>query len=214
MVTLRRRNYAGTRNVNTQYVNVISVNFHWHPLFSLVGTAIYRIVIEKTMTSNLNVETRANIKFCVNLGHTPTETLRLLEKSNSAHRASSTSLEIDLLDFETIVHPPYSPDLAPMDFSIFPEIKRQLRGLRFESAIDLSLKVRSIVASFPESWYVSVFDQWIRRHEKCVIREGDYVEKWTGAIFWRWHYSVIFDVVLRKSLMYLLFYVVICLLLM
>jgi [histone H3]-lysine36 N-dimethyltransferase SETMAR len=102
----------------------------------------------------------------------------LLHQDNApAHRASSTSLEIDLLDFETIVHPPYSPDLAPMDFSIFPEIKRQLRGLRFESAIDLSLKVRSIVASFPESWYVSVFDQWIRRHEKCVIREGDYVEK-------------------------------------
>ena len=28
-------------------------------------------------------------------------------------------------------HPPYSPDLAPSDFLLFPEMKSLLRGLRF-----------------------------------------------------------------------------------
>jgi hypothetical protein len=31
-------------------------------------------------------------------------------------------------DFRLIDHPPYSPDLAPADFFLFPTIKRQLAG--------------------------------------------------------------------------------------
>ena len=31
-------------------------------------------------------------------------------------------------------HPPYSPDLAPNDFFLFPNIKNKLRGQRFSSA--------------------------------------------------------------------------------
>jgi transposase len=30
-------------------------------------------------------------------------------------------------------HPPYSPDLAPCDFFLFPKIKSALKGTRFES---------------------------------------------------------------------------------
>jgi hypothetical protein len=31
-------------------------------------------------------------------------------------------------------HPPYSPDLAPCDFWVFPTMKRELRGKKFRSA--------------------------------------------------------------------------------
>ena len=30
-------------------------------------------------------------------------------------------------------HPPYSPDLAPCDFFLFPKIKNQLKGIHFLS---------------------------------------------------------------------------------
>jgi len=40
-----------------------------------------------------------------------------------AHRAAPTMLDISLLEFEVLEHPPYSPDLAPMDFRVFPEMK-------------------------------------------------------------------------------------------
>ena len=57
-----------------------------------------------------------------------------------------TSGEFDIIRDQTVrfrndFHPPYSPDLAPMDFLIFQEIKR------FQSDTELSLKVRSIVLS-------------------------------------------------------------------
>jgi hypothetical protein len=32
----------------------------------------------------------------------------------------------------TLPHPPYSPDLAPCDFFLFPEMKLQLKGRRFD----------------------------------------------------------------------------------
>ena len=34
-------------------------------------------------------------------------------------------------------HPPYSPDLAPSDFFLFPEMKRQLKGRRFQDRVGI-----------------------------------------------------------------------------
>ena len=55
-----------------------------------------------------------------------------------AHRADTTGLQLDLMGLKTIDHSPYSPDLAPMDFAVFPEIKAQLKGRRFTSLEELT----------------------------------------------------------------------------
>ena len=52
----------------------------------------------------------------------------------SPHTAELTRLEINLIGFGTVSHPPYSPDLAPMDFSVFQTIKKQLKGRKFKSS--------------------------------------------------------------------------------
>jgi hypothetical protein len=86
-------------------------------------------------------------------------------------------LEISLLGFETLEHPPYSPDLAPMDFRVFPEIKAQLRGRRFVSGLELQIETQRIVSSFDNIWYEDTYDKWVKRHRKCIALDGDYVEK-------------------------------------
>ena len=35
--------------------------------------------------------------------------------------------------YELIPHPAYSPDLAPSDFFLFPNLKKDIRGLHFRS---------------------------------------------------------------------------------
>ena len=35
--------------------------------------------------------------------------------------------------FEILPHPPYSPDMAPSDFSLFPKLKSHLRGMQYGS---------------------------------------------------------------------------------
>ncbi len=72
----------------------------------------------------------------------------ILHQDNApGHRAGSTQLEISLLGFDVLEHPPYSPDLAPMDFRVFPELKASLRGILFDSATELTKHSQMIVYS-------------------------------------------------------------------
>ena len=43
--------------------------------------------------------------------------------------------------FEILDHPPYSPDLAPSDFHLFPKLKESLRGQRFQTDDDVMAAV-------------------------------------------------------------------------
>jgi len=47
------------------------------------------------------------------------------------HRAFATQKKLAYLDFECLDHPPYSPDSAPSDYHLFPELKEQLKGRHF-----------------------------------------------------------------------------------
>jgi len=57
------------------------------------------------------------------------ESLVFHQDNAPAHRASETIITIDFLGFERFDHSPYSPDLAPVDFAIFPKLKGDLRGV-------------------------------------------------------------------------------------
>ena len=77
---------------------------------------------------------------------------------------------------EVIPQPPYSPDLAPADFFLFPTIKRELGGV---SIIGDSVKVEweRACGRVPSDAFAAAFDRWIERLKKCVEVRGDYVEK-------------------------------------
>ena len=102
----------------------------------------------------------------------------LLHQDNApAHTAEQTRLDIGLLGFGLVDHPPYSPDLAPMDFRVFPVVKSALQGHRYDNFQELSYAAQRVVSGLEADWYVNMFDQWIARHEKCVRLRGDYIEK-------------------------------------
>ena len=79
--------------------------------------------------------------------------------------------------FEILPHPPYSPDLAPTDYYLFPKLKSVLRGKRFETnndvieAVDAFLRVQKF--SFFYEGIAKLEDRW----NKCVMAEGEYFEK-------------------------------------
>jgi transposase len=50
-----------------------------------------------------------------------------------------------------VVHQtPYSPDMAPCNFWLFPKLKRPLKGSRFDSHEDILRNVTKELRSFPE----------------------------------------------------------------
>lgn len=94
------------------------------------------------------------------------------------HTAAKTMEAIDQLNFELLPHPPYSPDLAPADFALFPELKRQLRGRVHDSRDHLESEVKRVLLyQIPRSLYANAIDKMRARWEKCVMSGGDYVEK-------------------------------------
>ena len=50
---------------------------------------------------------------------------------DNASTSAKTELELAVTGFELVSVPPYSPDYALFDFSIFLSIKSQLKGRRF-----------------------------------------------------------------------------------
>ena len=56
-----------------------------------------------------------------------------LHNNTPAHRALATQKKLAYLGFQCLDHPPYSPDLAPSDYHLFPGLKKQLKGRHFSS---------------------------------------------------------------------------------
>lgn len=79
--------------------------------------------------------------------------------------------------FELVPHPPYSPDLAPSDFHLFPNLKKQLAGKHFDSDDDVISAVTDFFDDQEETFYKTGIQALQHRWQKCVDRKGDYVEK-------------------------------------
>ena len=54
-----------------------------------------------------------------------------LKDNAPAHKFHVAMLKIRDLGFKLLEHPPYSPDLAPADYHIFPQLKKSLKGRKF-----------------------------------------------------------------------------------
>ena len=71
---------------------------------------------------------------------------------------------------------PYSPDLAPCDFWLFPKLKTTLKGRRFQSREDIMKKATEELQSIPGEEFMKCFEKWQKRWDKCVNHQGEYFE--------------------------------------
>ena len=71
---------------------------------------------------------------------------------------------------------PYSPDLAPCDFWLFPKLKTTLNGRRFQSREDIMKKATEELQSIPGEEFMKCFEKWQKRWDKCVNHQGEYFE--------------------------------------
>jgi len=74
---------------------------------------------------------------------------------------------------KTVVpQPPYSPDLAPVDFFLFPKLKSTLKGRRFDTFNEIQRNSTKELFTIPKE----AFQSWQKRWERCVASEGNYFE--------------------------------------
>lgn len=85
--------------------------------------------------------------------------------------------KIEELKFELVEHPPYSPDLAPSDFFLFPNLKKWLGGQRFTDNEDVIASVSAYFEELPKTHFSEGLKKLEKRLTKCIELQGDYVEK-------------------------------------
>jgi len=82
----------------------------------------------------------------------------------------------DLQD-KLLEHPPYSPDLAPSDFCLFPKLTLFLAGQRFSSNQVAIAAVEGYFADLTKNHYRDGIMVLEHHWNKCISLKGDYVEK-------------------------------------
>ena len=105
------------------------------------------------------------------------EVLRLHHDNAPCHTSAQTVAFLAQRGIKVAPHPPYSPDLAPCDFWLFPTLKTAMGGQRFSTLEEVKAFVTSFFRDLTKRDFERCFDRWIERLEKCVQIEGNYVEK-------------------------------------
>lgn len=100
----------------------------------------------------------------------------LLHDNARPHVARQTVALLDQFGWDIITHPPYSPDLAPRDYHLFPKLKEHLAGRRFSDDDEVKVAVQRF-NDMAASWYDMGIQKLPLRLQKCIDRNGDYVEK-------------------------------------
>jgi len=100
-----------------------------------------------------------------------------LHHDNARPHVANTVLQfLAKKEVETVPHPPYSPDLAPNDFFLYPQAKMELKGRRFQTTIAAIKALEAILKVLAKEGFEHVFKEWQRRWDKCVALNGDYLE--------------------------------------
>ena len=93
------------------------------------------------------------------------------------HRAWATTEFLTDNLVESYPNPPYSPDLSPCDFFLFPRLKSRLRGIRFNSDHEMLRALNHAIESITKEDFRNCFNDWFSRMQKCIDVGGDYFER-------------------------------------
>ena len=94
-----------------------------------------------------------------------------------AHKSVLAMAKLRDLRYELLEHPPYSPNLAPSVFCLFPNLKIFMAGMRFSSNEDVIAAVEGYFADLPESYFKTGIELLEKRWTMCIDVCGDYIEK-------------------------------------
>ena len=73
----------------------------------------------------------------------------------------------------TIPYPPYSLDLVPCNFCLFPKLKKNLRGCCYETTEEIKEAVTKVIDMLTQEDFHGSFQKLLERYNKCIAAGGD-----------------------------------------
>ena len=80
------------------------------------------------------------------------------------------------MGMKTVHQPPYSPDLAPWEFCLFPKLKEKPRGCRYETIEEMKEAVAKVIDMLTQEDFHGAFQKLLEWYNKCIAAKGDYFE--------------------------------------
>ena len=77
------------------------------------------------------------------------------------------------MGIKTVSHRPYSSDLAPCDFWLFPN----LTGCRYEAIEEMKEAVMKVIDTLTQEDFHGAFKKLLEWYNKCIAAGGDYFEE-------------------------------------
>jgi len=76
----------------------------------------------------------------------------------------------------TFYHPPYSPDLSPPDYFLFPKLKIKSKGLHFADVVKIQEAVTDELNKVQKGEFSASFQKPYDRANACIYANGAYFE--------------------------------------
>ena len=76
------------------------------------------------------------------------------------------------MGIKTVPQRPYSRDLAPCDFWLFPKLRRY----RYETIEEMKEAVTKVIDTLTQEDFRGTFQKLLERYNKCIAAGGDYFE--------------------------------------
>ena len=92
------------------------------------------------------------------------------------HNSILVTNYLSKMDIKTVPQPPYSPDLTPCDFWLFPKLKEKLRGCRYETIEEMKEAVTKVIETLTQEDFHRAFQKLLERYNKGIAAGGDYFE--------------------------------------
>ena len=73
-------------------------------------------------------------------------------------------------------HPPYSPDLTPSDYHLFPGLNKQLKSRNFSSDAEVNAAAETWLTDNLLNFFLSGLQKLEQWAKKCIELRGEYVE--------------------------------------
>jgi hypothetical protein len=75
-----------------------------------------------------------------------------------------------------LCHPPYTPDLVPADFFLFPELKIMVKGTRLKVVLLIQLAVMRELKAIQEDSFSQEFNLLYEQCKRCAEAGRDCIE--------------------------------------
>jgi len=157
-------------NIKTMLIVYFDIDGLAHHEFVPTGQTVYK-EFHKTVLKHLRDAVRRHRPEKWSSGNW------ILHQDNApAHRAVTTNEFLPKHNIPSLPQPPYSPDLAPCEFFLFPQLKKTMKGRRFDYVEDIHANMTRQLRASTKSDYQRCFRQWQERRRKCIQAQGHYFE--------------------------------------